>query len=177
MCSFLFLYSIPINGYDNYFVHSNLDECLGSFQYEWCCGQHSSTFLLVKICTHFWWAYTKSGTVASQGIHMFRFRRHGQKGFQGGCINLNIYLECVIVLIVPYSCQNVAFLLYVSFFYVWGIDCQKWDYWVKVCTWFNFNRCGQMVFQKSVQLNIFTRNIKEYSSPYISTNNKYYCSF
>lgn len=115
MCSFLFLYSISVNGYDNSSVHSTLRDYLCSFQHAQCCGQHSSTLALVNTCKHFQWAYTKGGMNTSQGIHMFRFRRQGQTGFQGGCISLHFHQEYMIVLLVPCFCQNLTFFLYVSF--------------------------------------------------------------
>lgn len=115
MCSFSFLYSISVNRYDNSFAHSTLRDCLCSFQYAQHCGQHSSTLVLVNICKHFRWAYTKGGMNTSQGIHMFRFRRQGQTGFQGGCISLHFYQEYMIVLLVPCFCQKLTFFLYISF--------------------------------------------------------------
>lgn len=104
---------------------------LCSFRYTQCSGQHSSTLLLGNMCKHFRWAYTKGGMNASRGIHMFRFRRQGQTGFQGGGISLHFYQECSsLLLLVPCFCQNLIFFLYIRFFFFnfCGIDCQKWDY-------------------------------------------------
>ena len=50
---------------------------------------------------------------------MLRFRRHWQTAFQDGCINLHFYQEYMIVLIVLHSCQYSAFLLYISFLFLW----------------------------------------------------------
>lgn len=70
--------------------------------------------------THFHWAFTKCSIATSWSIHMFRFKRHWQTGFQDGCISLHVYQECVIVLIVPHSCQKLAFLfLDISLWFLW----------------------------------------------------------
>lgn len=139
-----------------------------------------TTFLYIssgESLTHFCGAHTKCSISTSRGMHMFRFKGCWQTGFQGGCINLQVYQKYLIVLIVPHSCQNFFFFfLYRSLLFLWA-------------TWWGVGFLGQSVYgfllwhkwpgcfsEKSVWLHIFPRNIKEYSSPYISTNHKYDCS-